>query len=179
MKQTNIPEIKIVSRDFKATDSIKQRVEEGLSKQLKKLKDIKAAVVTLTKTKGTYGVQILLHTKGPVIKVKSNSFDTYTAIDDSIDKLKNQLSRRSKKGERSQKRHTLRYAPYANPSLEIDLDEVFGKILPLELKRKRKKYAVAEKILSETEALLELKKSKKKYLIYINSNSLNNTYVTA
>lgn len=179
MKKTNTPEIRIVSKDFKATDSIKQRIEKGLSKQLEKLKGIKVAVATLTKTKGTYGVQILLHTNGRVIKVKSNSFDFHAAIDDSIDKLKNQLSRRSKKGERAQRRHTLRYAPYSNPSLEINLDEVFGEILPLELKRKRNKYAVVEKILSENEALLELKKSKKKYLIYINSNSLNNTYITA
>lgn len=181
MRENTIPkqEIKITTRGFKVTEGIQEKVHNKIVPLNKFVKGSKNVKVNLKKDKAGSTATIMVSIGKKFIKVQSTSGDLYKSIDNASQKLKNQMSKLSKASERSQRRHSIRYSHFDYPSQRVQLEEVFGEILPYELKEQTHRYSIGKEPMTEEEAFKALVKSKKQYFIYVDEESFEQSYVTA
>lgn len=97
--------IVITSKNYSASDKLKETIEKKFDKLNKYFSnEITANVMTL-KEKGKYKVEATINTKGTIFRAEVLSEDPYEGVDRVVDKLSSQMSKFKTKLQRKYKDH--------------------------------------------------------------------------
>ncbi len=95
----------ITSKNFNASDHLKQTIESKFEKLGKYFSKDIVANVTLTMEKGRQKIEATINAKGTIFRAEEETNDIYTGVDRVVDKLSTQMSRFKTKLQRKHKDH--------------------------------------------------------------------------
>lgn len=147
----------ITSKNFSASDRLKETIESKLSKLGKYFSDDIVANVTLSHEKGRQKIEVTINAKGTIFRAEDSNADMFTGIDKTVEKLSSQMSRFKTK---LQKKHKDNKAIMFSdlPDEEDEAEEV-SKIV------RRKKFDLLP--MSAEEAILQMELLEHNFFIYL------------
>lgn len=157
----------ITSRNFEASDHLKQTIENKFEKLGKYFSNDIVVNIMLSKEKGREKVEATINAKGTIFRAEDEGVDAYTSIDKVIDKLSSQMSRfKTKliKKHKDQKEFIFEEVPDAEPdSEEITLV-------------KKKSFELLP--MSIDEAIMQMELVEHDFFVFLNmdTNSVNVVY---
>ena len=95
----------ITSKNFSASDHLKQTIESKFEKLGKYFSKDIVANVTLTMERGRQKIEATINAKGTIFRAEEETNDIYTGVDRVVDKLSTQMSRFKTKLQRKHKDH--------------------------------------------------------------------------
>ncbi len=95
----------ITSKNFNASDHLKQTIESKFEKLGKYFSKDIVANVTLTMERGRQKIEATINAKGTIFRAEEETNDIYTGVDRVVDKLSTQMSRFKTKLQRKHKDH--------------------------------------------------------------------------
>ena len=160
--------INITGKDFELTDSIKNYIDEKVSKLSKYIGDDFDASATLKIEGNEQVAEIRITFSGEVIKAVTASKDLYSSVDKDIDILEGQIRKIKTKKDRQNMTETIRFQDSQNSQDEIDVE---GEII------KTIYYSVKPLTAEDAKLILE-GDSKNKFLPFIDvdTNKVNVIY---
>ena len=95
----------ITSKNFNASDHLKQTIETKLDRLGKYFSNDIVANVTLTMEKGRKKIEATINAKGTIFRAEETTNDAYNGVDRVVEKLSSQMSRFKTKLQRKHKDH--------------------------------------------------------------------------
>lgn len=95
----------ITSKNFNASDHLKQTIENKFDRLGKYFSNDIVANVTLTMEKGRQKVEATINAKGTIFRAEETTNDAYNGVDRVVEKLASQMSRFKTKLQRKHKDH--------------------------------------------------------------------------
>ena len=150
----------ITSKNFNASDNLKETIEKKLGKLDKYFSnDITAHVMILTEGKGSkYKIESTINTKGTIFRSEVASQDPYEALDKTVDRLSSQMSKFKTK---LQKKHK------DNKSLNFeDLPEIEEEIAEDTPVVKKKRFELTP--MTVDEAVMQMELLQHSFFVFLN-----------
>ncbi|WP_027399195.1 ribosome hibernation-promoting factor, HPF/YfiA family [Anaerovorax odorimutans] len=113
----------ITSKNFNASDHLKQLIENKFEKLGKYFSDNIVVNIMLTTERGREKVEATINAKGTIFRAEEESSDAYTAVDKVVDKLSTQMSRFKTKLQRKH-RGQKEFIFTELPDTDDDLEEI-------------------------------------------------------
>jgi len=95
----------ITSKNFNASDHLKQTIETKFDRLGKYFSNEIVANVTLTMEKGRQKIEATINAKGTIFRAEETTNDAYNGVDRVVEKLASQMSRFKTKLQRKHKEH--------------------------------------------------------------------------
>ncbi len=146
----------ITSKNFNASDRLKDTIESKLSKLGKYFSDDIVANVTLSHEKGRQKIEVTINAKGTIFRAEDSNADMYTGVDKTVEKLSSQMSRFKSKLQRKHKDN--KAIMFADVPDDGDMDEL-AKIV------KRKKFDLLP--MSTDEAILQMELLEHNFFVFL------------
>ena len=146
----------ITSKNFNASEKLKDTIESKLSKLGKYFSDDIVANVTLSHERGRQKIEVTINAKGTIFRAEDANSDMYTGVDKTVEKLSTQMSRFKSK---LQKKHKDNKAIMFADLPDDEEDEELSKIV------KRKKFDLLP--MSTDEAILQMELLEHNFFIFL------------
>ncbi len=150
--------VKVIGKDIKVTDALKEVIEKKLMKLDKYFKPEVEAHITLSVVKNTHSIEITIPFNGVYLRAEEKNEDMYTALDFVLDKLERQIRKQKTRMERKLYGNSLIYDKIPN---EVNYDE--AKIV------KTKRFAI--KPMDPEEAILQMDLIGHNFFVFLNSQT--------
>ena len=126
--------IKITSRDLKATDAIKDYAEKKMERLVKYFEDDFDVVVTIKAEKSEQIAEVHVNAKGDTYRAVTAHKDLYASIDKDIDILEGQIRKTKTKREKMNKEASIKEKEIMNSASEAEIENEIIKELYYEIK---------------------------------------------
>lgn len=148
----------ITSKNFNASDHLKQTIENKLDKLGKYFSNDIVANVMLTTEKGRHKVEATINAKGTIFRAEESTNDVYNGVDRVVEKLSSQMSRFKTKLQRKHKDHKEFVFAELPDSVEDEAEEM--RVV------KRKKFDLMP--MSVDEAIMQMELLEHSFYVFLN-----------
>lgn len=159
----------ITSKNFNASDHLKETIEKKFDKLGKYFSSEIIANIMLTSAKGKDKVEATINAKGTIFRAEESTNDVYNSVDRVVDKLSSQMSRFKTKLQRKHKGQK-EFIFAEMPDAIENFDEEDAKIV------KRKTFQLMP--MSVDEAIMQMELVEHDFFLFLNdeTNNVNVVY---
>ncbi len=153
----------ITSKNFNASDHLKDTIEKKFDRLGKYFSDEIVANVTLAMEKGRQTMETTINAKGTYFRAEETATDMYVAVDSIIDKLASQMSRFKTKLQKKHKEHKELILAELPEEGDLDGDEI--KVV------RNKKFEIVP--MASEEAIMQMELLGHNFFVFLNVETDN------